>query len=53
MITDEQVKIALNPEEAFWNKVLDEAQSRIVQMKHEIIINEAVIKLANEKLAEK
>ena len=52
MISDEDVKIALNPEEAFWSKVRDEASKRIKDMRHEIIINEAITKLANEKLAE-
>jgi hypothetical protein len=43
------VKIAENPEQAFWNNLEKDAQKRIEQMKHEIIISEAIVKLSQEK----
>lgn len=46
------IKIAENPEEAFWTKLKDESIKRIESNKHEIIINTKIIELANEKLAE-
>lgn len=54
MIADEDlgIKIAENPEEAFWTKLKDESIKRIESNKHEIIINTKIIELANEKLAE-
>lgn len=50
MSEDLGIKIAEDPEEAFWTKLKEESQKRIDSMKHEIIINEAVIKLAEDKL---
>jgi len=49
---DLNIKIAENPEEAFWTKIKDESIKRIESMKHEIIINEAIIRLSNEKISE-
>ena len=46
------VKIAETPEIAFWTKLKDESIKRVESNKHEIIINESIIKLADEKLAE-
>ena len=46
------IKIAENPEEVFWTNLKKESIKSIESNKHEIIINESIIKLADEKLAE-
>lgn len=50
MIENDNIKIAEDSEEAFWTKLREESLKRIESMKHEITINEAIIKLAEEKL---
>lgn len=50
MIQDVEVKIAEDSEELFWTTLKKDAVKRIENMRHEIIINEAIIKLADEKL---
>lgn len=54
MIENEQLglKVAENKEEAFWEKVQEEANLRVESFRHEIIINEEIIKLADRKLKE-
>lgn len=49
MIEDKDVKIAENPEEKFWKTAEEQAQKNIGQHKHEIIINEHLLKLFKEK----
>jgi hypothetical protein len=49
MIEDSEVKIAENPEEAFWKTLEKESIKRIEQMRREIIINETIVKLSQEK----
>lgn len=55
MIKDKELglKFAENSEEAFWTKVKEEAEKRTEQMRHEIIINQAVIELAEKKIKNK
>lgn len=52
MIKDSKLglKVAVDPEEAFWEKLKEETLARIESNKHEILINEAVLKLAEGKL---
>lgn len=50
MTDDFQVTIAPDSETAFWMKVEEEAQKRILGMQREIIINEAIIELAQNKI---
>lgn len=52
MITEKKfgAKIAENPEEAFWIELKDKSTKVIETLKHEIIINEAIIKLADSKI---
>lgn len=54
MIEDKELglKIADNPEEAFWIKLKEQTIKTIDSYKHEIIVNEAVLKLAEEKINE-
>lgn len=52
MMEDKDVKIAKNPEEAFWLKIKEESLKRIEGMKHEIVINEEIVKLAERKISE-
>jgi len=46
------LKIADNQEQAFWIKVKKEAETRIESMEREIIINQAIIGLSEEKIKE-
>ncbi len=48
----EEIVIAGNSEEAFWTNLQKESNKRIEQMRHEIMINEAIIELANKKIDE-
>jgi hypothetical protein len=52
MIEDKKLgaKIAENPEEAFWIGIKDKCLKDIESNKHEIIINEAIIELADKKI---
>lgn len=43
-------KIAENSDEAFWTDMKEKCQKQIEVNKHEIIINEAIIKLADSKI---
>ena len=54
MITDETLNatIAENPEEAFWVGVKEKALKQIELMHHEIIINQAIVDLADKKINE-
>lgn len=54
MIEDKDLglKIAINPEEAFWIKLKEDTETRISSYKREIIINESVVKLAEQKIVE-
>lgn len=49
---DLQLKIAVNPEESFWTELKTKTEKNIDTLKREIIISEAIIRLANEKLNE-
>ena len=49
---DLQLKIAENPEEAFWTQLKDKCVKDIVSHNREIIINEAIIELAKYKINE-
>lgn len=49
---DLQLKVAVNPEEAFWTELKNKTIKSIDNLKREIIISEAVIKLADEKINE-
>jgi hypothetical protein len=55
MIEDKELelKLAESPEEAYWTKLKEQTIKTIESLKHEIIINECILKLADEKLAEK
>jgi hypothetical protein len=53
MIIDKDVKIAESPEEAFWTTFKERCLKDIETHKREIIINEHLLKLANEKLAKR
>lgn len=46
------LKIAVNPDEAFWIKLKEDTQKQIQTYKREIIVNEAVIELAEKKIKE-
>jgi hypothetical protein len=52
MIEDDELrlKMADNSEEAYWIKLKDEVVKRIDSMRKEIIINEAILVLALEKI---
>jgi hypothetical protein len=54
MLEDKSIglKIALNPEEAFWIEMKEKCLKEINNNKREIIINEAVIELAEKKIKE-
>jgi len=54
MIEDKELglKVAENPEIAFWTELKSKSLKSIETLKHEIIINEAIIKLAEEKISE-
>jgi len=52
MISDVDVKIADNPEEAFWIGLRDRALKDIETHHREIIINGAIIELAHKKIDE-
>lgn len=47
------VTIAPDPDVAFWTRVNKEAIKRNEEMRHEIIINEAIIRLSEEKIGGK
>lgn len=54
MIVEEEklgVKIAENPEEAFWENLKVKRQEEILNLKREIIINENLIKLCEERIS--
>ena len=46
------LKIALNPDEAFWTQLKEKCEKEIDNNRREIIINEAVIQLAEKKINE-
>ena len=50
MIQDSDVKIAKNPEEAFWIELKEKCEKEIANNKRGIIINEEIIKLCNRKI---
>ena len=51
MIENEElgVKIAENPVEALWARVRDSTAQRITELKNTLIVEEAVLKMAEEK----
>ena len=49
---DLNIKIATNSEEAFWTKVKDKCTNDITEMRRNIIINEAIIECAKNKINE-
>lgn len=51
MITESGIVIADDSEESFWANLKKDANKRIGQMQHEIIINESIVELANRYLA--
>lgn len=54
MITDKEdlgIKIAENPEEAFWTRTKESATKQIFNLAREIEINEEILKLAERKLS--
>lgn len=50
--SDLGLKVAENSEEAFWKELKDKTLKNIDTLKREIIINQAIIKLADDKLNE-
>lgn len=46
------VKIAKNPDEAFWTQFKEKCLKDIETSKREIIISERLVRLAEEKLSE-
>ena len=46
------VKIAINPEEAFWKQLEEKCVKDIATHEREIIINKAIIDLAKQKIDE-
>lgn len=50
--TDLGLKVAENPEEAFWSELKTKSLKDIETLKHEIIINQAIIELADKKISE-
>ena len=52
MIEDEKdgIKIAENPEEAFWTTMKQKTEEMILQCQHEIIIQENLLRLCEDKL---
>ena len=52
MIGDSEVKIAENQEEKFWIDLRDKCLKAIESNHREIIINGAIIELANSKISE-
>jgi hypothetical protein len=52
MIEDDKLglKIAENPEEAFWSEVQKKTQEHIKNCEHEIIIQKHIAELATSKL---
>ena len=54
MIEDKELnlKIAENPEEAFWTQLKEKCIKDIVSHNREIVINEAIIDLCKEKIVE-
>ncbi len=52
MISDADVKIAENPNEAFWIEFKNKCLKDIEMNKREIIINETLVELASKKIDE-
>lgn len=54
MIEDKEtgLKVAENPEEAYWEKIRKEGNQHISNMKHEITIHESIVELAEKKIKE-
>lgn len=52
MIEDAEVKIAETHDESFWNNFKERCLKEIDNNKREIIINEKLVELANEKINE-
>lgn len=52
MIEDEDVKIAESPEEAIWINVMKEAEVLIKSSENNLIIQNALLELAKQKLEE-
>lgn len=54
MIEDKDLglKIAVNPDEAFWIDLKERMLKQIESYKREIIVNEAVVELAEKKIKE-
>lgn len=54
MITDESIglKLAENPDEAFWITTKEKCLKEIESLKHAIIINQAILDLADKKIDE-
>jgi hypothetical protein len=52
MIEDKDVKVAENPEEAFWTTFKKQCLKNIENHNREIIINEELVKLADKKVSE-
>lgn len=50
---EEDLKIKIGtPEEAFWTSVMKKCDEMIEQSKHEIVIQEEILKLSQKKLEE-
>lgn len=54
MIEDEKLglKIAVNPAEAFWTQLKEKSLKSIDTLNYEIVINQALIELADKKISE-
>lgn len=50
MIEDEEVKVAENPEEAFWEELRKRTEKAIENCEHEIVVQRHVLALCYEKL---
>ena len=55
MIEDKEIglKIAENPEEAFWEDIRKESKELIIQKKKELMLQEAILETAEKKIKRK
>ena len=54
MIEDKKdgIKIAENPIEALWNRMVENTKSRITELENTLIVEKAVLEMAQKKLKE-
>jgi hypothetical protein len=52
-MTKEDLKVKIGTkDEAYWTQALNQAEELVTKGKNDLIINEAIVKLAKEKIAE-